>query len=282
MKSEISITVNDLTQSIVMVSNNHKKNLANHLYKKLVCQYCGCVTPISNRRWYNRKTHRATKQIKQLSKFLFYENQKNQVNQETAKRLFFITFTTMQHRTGATDKELYYKLMLWLKNRSIEYVCVAERQRGNIKNGSDLHFHLLIESDQKFEIGVELSRWARLLSVPPHPALFDCKRVLNEKAVVSYLSKYLSKKQYAYSSLFHCRTFSISKRLRKRYKELAENYITLLNQDSDVRHFLTSERMEILHRSNFFVTLRYSPELSKTAKAIRQKTIANMNLQLYS
>jgi len=188
----------------------------------------------------------------------------------------------MQHRTGATDKELYYKLMLWLKNRSIEYVCVAERQRGNIKNGSDLHFHLLIESDQKFEIGVELSRWARLLSVPPHPALFDCKRVLNEKAVVSYLSKYLSKKQYAYSSLFHCRTFSISKRLRKRYKELAENYITLLNQDSDVRHFLTSERMEILHRSNFFVTLRYSPELSKTAKAIRQKTIANMNLQLYS
>jgi len=152
------------------------------------------------------KNPRRNKIIKTAIRYLYESKQE--------KSVYFVTITTKQHETKFTDRQLYAKLHLWLKNRESEYICICERQLGkNGKTGTnDLHFHLVIRRKGNFDIKAEIERLSTLFNVRPHPALFDVKKLRGTNRIRYYLTKYVTKANK--SSIFHCRTFSISKRFR--------------------------------------------------------------------
>jgi len=193
--------------------------------------------------WYNRKTKKTINKITELIN-LFYEFRRKN------KKFYWVTITTCQtgSNTGErystrychTDGHLFYLLKLWLQHeQDTEYICVAERQRST----QDLHYHLIIERGEDFNIPHEVKRLSELFETEISPSLFEVRRVYNPRTLSMYLRKYVTKKhgkydyrkdhdlKHAYSSLFTCRTFSCSGRLSKLYKEMGYEFKHNLNPD---------------------------------------------------
>lgn len=208
---------------------------------------------------YNKKSPRTIKKLTELINLMYETRQKD-------KRFYWVTLTTLQHKTGKSDKDLFYSLKKFIQHRGVEYICVAERQRDNwqdceslpdgFKCRADLHFHLIIQQTQDFDIQKEIQRCAEVFGVEYSTHLFNVKRVFDAKQLVGYISKYVrkscpsmdiierswqnhgkpykcpktgkqkeSKKIQPYSSLFECRTFSYSGSLGKRYKEKYSTFV---------------------------------------------------------
>jgi len=183
--------------------------------------------PVKRRRkiWYNKKSPQSLNKIITLINYL-YEHRK------TYAVLRWVTITTLQHQTGATDKHIMYQFKKWIQHKNLDYICVCERQR----NTGDLHLHLIIATDNKFDFAVEVNRWADLLGVKQNPNLFDSRTIYDAAALSLYISKYIRKScppmaviermaaKYGdkykphYSSLFECRTFSCSARINSEVK----------------------------------------------------------------
>jgi hypothetical protein len=253
----MSLTIDRLNESVVYVYDKRRNDTYNG-YRLAVCQYgCGCVYRVSNKRWYNRKTPRGAKIIKTLINFMNYEKKEKE-------HFYFLTLTTQQHKSGFSDKELFSRVGAWLAKRGFEYVCTVERQR----NTQDLHFHIFILArvQKPFVIRNEIQILSRIFSVPAHGALFNVKRVDSEnvKAIVAYISKYVTKDNGKYSSLFGCRTFSVSNGLRRRYKGLADKYVIRLSGDAQSRFLIEQNALKLLqplHVTDFFVCFKYSLDI---------------------
>jgi len=270
----MSLTFDSLNKSIVYVYDGKRRNTEGHHYKMVRCEYCGTLTPVSNKKWYNKKSLRTAKKIKTLINFMHYENERKQQKDE----LFFITVTTKQHESGLSDKELNAAIGRWLKGRNFtDYVCVLERQTGGTggKFGQpteDIHYHIVLqysEGTKLFDFKHELGRLSKLFRIPAHPALLDVKRIRNIQQVVGYIRKYVTKDNKKCSSLFLCRTLLVSKRLNKRYKNLASDYVTRLSKETGVMIFLKQHKLELLHKKDFFACYKYSDYLYTEAKRIR-------------
>lgn len=240
-----TITVDRLNHSVIAVRKLSKYNGLRHTRK----------------RWYNRKTPRGAKVVKTMINFL-YETKKEK------EYLYFITITTVQHRSGKTDKELFGRVGVWLKNRQLHYVCTVERQRDT----EDLHFHIIIRASSKFDIRYELGRLSKLLSVQNHPALFDVKRIDNLQRVVGYINKYITKNGTKYSSVFRCRTFSVAKRTRASYKAMAHRFVCRIEPGECVDFILNVKYpLKYQHNTDFFVSYKYAPYIWLAARATKEK-----------
>jgi len=181
------------------------------------------------KREYNLKNSRRNKIIKSNIRYL-YESKKSE-------SIYFVTITTKQHETGFTDKELYHKLHLWLKNRESHYVCICERQLG--KNGTkgtnDLHFHIIIRRKGNYSIPTEIRRIAKLFNIAEHPAIFDVKKLRGINRIKHYLTKYVTKGLK--DCKFYCRTFSISKRARLAFNKFNQQNIIRPNDAFVIKNF---------------------------------------------
>lgn len=203
--------------------------------------------PPKRKVWYNRKRPRGAKVVKTMINFMFNEKQETE-------SLYFITITTCQHKTGMLDTELFSRIGLWFKNRKqSDYVITVERQRET----QDLHFHcvVLFNQGERYSFGRELQYLGRLFKVEPHSALLDVKRITNVERVVGYIRKYITKDNGKYCSLFGCRTFSVSKRLRRRYKENAGRYVKKLRGDAAVNFVREIREGRVIHGKEGFVRL---------------------------
>jgi len=248
----MSITVDRLNASVIATNDKVNKNTLRHPRK----------------RWYNRKTPRAAKIIKTMINFMYYEKKQEQ-------EIFFVTITTCQHKSGMSDKELYARIRLWFKNRKqSDYVIVLERQ----KDTQDIHYHcvILFDKGERYSFRRELEYLGKLLRVQPHPALLDVKRVFDIKTVVGYINKYVTKENGKYCSLFTCRTFSVSKRLRRRYKELADKYVVRVDPRRTIEFIIEAKSLGLWHLlngvdpatgelvgfyNNFFASFKYSTDI---------------------
>jgi len=207
------------------------------------------------KRSYFIKTPRSKKVIKQLTNYLYESKKQNEY-------LYFITITTKQHESKFTDKQLFSQIGLWLKNRGCQYICVCERQ----KFTGDLHFHIVIRQKQNFYIQKEILYLSRLFNIKPHPALFDVKKIYKISQILGYITKYITKKG-DYSSMFNCRTFSISKGLRKEYKENAYKSTFIIS-----REFKLSNKQLFVekYKTDYFIVYQFSYDIWKLAS--RYKT----------
>lgn len=248
-----------------------------------------CKQPIRDpkpKRLYNRKTPRSLKKLSQLI-HLAYENKPK------GKHFFFVTITTMQHRTGYSDRELFYRFKLYIQHSGLDYINVVERQRLT----GDLHFHIIVAKEGYFDIKYELARVAKCFNVPVHPALLEIKRIKNISTLRNYLSKYVAKpcpkmaviqaswekadsgeinpktgKKYKrltpYSSLFECRTFSISNRFYRLFKTKHYTFRRAITNRILISHrHLFREKF----RSDFFVV--YDFDLTLWAMACNQPKV---------
>lgn len=245
----------------------------------------------SSKKWYNKKSFRTIKKLTELIN-LIYEKRDKQ------KQFYWVTLTTIQHKTGKSDKELFYALKLYLQHRRVSYICVAERQRQT----GDLHFHLIVEQKADFDIRREQRRLALLFSTLEHPALYDVKRVFNVKQLVSYISKYVRKstptwetlnRKYTewaakaetnknghlkpfkapYSSLFQCRTFTYSGDIGKRYKECYHEFSQQLPNSvfAEYSHFFTQK-----YKAEFYSVYEWSNELWQLACHLRKERLSKL------
>jgi len=212
----------------------------------------------SRKVWYNRKTPRLKRKVKQLINYA-YENKKPN------ERFYFATITTQQQKRNVSDKECYLDLRRWIKNKPINYVNVAERQR----NG-DLHFHLFIVSSKDFDIQTEVKRLANIFGVEAHPAIFDIKRIKNIGTVIGYITKYVTKQGRDYSSLFTCRTFSYSQRLSNEYKKNA--YKSTIKTTTDLIKSYPHLFVE-KYRNDFNIVYEYNIDIWKVAQQFKAKSL---------
>lgn len=236
LKKDNSVKINRLCKSITASTQYNQVNKGGR--KK-------------NEKGYYKKSFASAKKINMLCN-VFYESRDKQ------KKFIWTTITTCQHKTGLTDKELIYRLKLWLQHQSIRYINVVERQRET----GDVHFHLIIEKEKYFDIKVELYKLARLFECESHPALFEVKAIKNVKMIISYIRKYVTKKgqkptneKPLYSSLFKCRTLSYSQGINKLFKQNYSHYVIELPYTA-----IQLLNLELLHKSDFFCTYKYSVE----------------------
>jgi len=248
--------VDRLNKSVLYIHGKSAVNTVRHPRKK----------------WYNRKTPRGAKVVKT---FVNYLNETKGQNED----LFFITLTTVQHKTGHSDTELWRRVGYWLQKHKLPYVCTVERQTEsgywiytgrdpNSKQSSinlrppteDLHFHIIIRSGSSFDITKELQSLSRRLGVKRHPSLFDVKRISELGGAIHYITKYIGKGTPKCSSLFACRTFSVSNSLRRSYKANAHEYVRRVEGDTECINFLISlpgKKLKLLHKTDFFGSFEY-------------------------
>jgi len=222
----------------------------------------------TRKRFFNKKSLRGAKRVKQLINYLYETSTKNY------HRMYFVTITTMQHRTGKSDLQLSADLRKWFKNRGPEfqYVCVLERQRVT----EDVHYHIVIRNTVDFDIKRECNKLGKLLGTNSHPALFDVKKLTNIRTVISYINKYVTKgcnplacrpikegEKPQYSSIFYCRTFNASRGLTKSYRENAhQSVITIGNDDLESYKHLFVEKF----KSEYFRTFIYNSDIWALAR----------------
>lgn len=226
------------------------------------------------KRAFNKKTLRGAKRVKQLINYM-YETATKKYH-----RMYFVTITTMQHRTNKSDLQLSYDLRKWFKNRGSEfqYVNVLERQR----NTEDIHYHIIIRATIDFDIKRECDKLGKLLGTNSHPALFDVKRLTNVRTVVAYINKYVSKgcntlecrplseEKPQYSSLFYCRTWNASRGITRAYRENAHHsVISITNDDLELYKHLFVEKF----KSDFFRTFEYNSDIWALARLIHKRRL---------
>lgn len=213
-------------------------------------------------KWYNRKTYKSASKAKRLISYM-YENK------TPKERLYFVTITTCQHKNNLTDKQLSNYIYLWLKNRGLQYVNVAERQQ----NG-DIHFHLVIKSTKDFDFKIETKKLATYFNVEYHPALFDVKRVKDQRKLASYITKYITKEKKEFSSLFTTRIFRFSQNLTKDYKKNA--YKSTFKVPSSLiesyQHLFVSK-----YKNDFTTIYEYNLDIWKVAQSEKSKFLKQLN-----
>jgi hypothetical protein len=198
-------------------------------------------------------THKRPASVRKLTEYIYLLHENLRPN----FRLYWVTITTVQHKSLKTDSELLYGLKLWLQHRTLSkespegfrYINTVERQRET----QDLHFHIVIEAKKDFDIRAEVARLAEVLGIRAHPAVFDVKRLNGVQRIASYIAKYVKKptpkyetlcKHYQraekgeinprtnkpyrfkppYSSLFQCRTHTAGGGLGKLYRKRAYTF----------------------------------------------------------
>jgi len=216
---------------------------------------------------FNRKR---VKTAKKISTFINYLH----LSKNDQQKLLFVTITTLQHKSGKSDREIYAKFQRWIKRFEHLYVCTIERQKGT----QDLHFHVVIRvpKDFYFDFKREQKRIAGLFSsdsfrIQPHPALFDVSEVKNFATLVGYISKYITKDPKEYCSLFYCRTFSISRNLAKLWKSEADKYVIRFCEGSAAgdrfwEQGIAANLFNRIHYTDFFGIYEYSSEIWNIAK----------------
>jgi hypothetical protein len=274
------------------------RNLLTSKREVVIDRYCHSVVassgitrknpePGKRKRYYNRKSPRTIKKLTQLIN-LFYENRQKQ-----NYRIYWATITTLQHKTLQTDRELYYNFKLWQQHRNERYICIAERQRDT----GDLHFHLITERKSDYNFKEEVKRLAGYFGVESHPALFDVSRIYNVKTLVCYIAKYVRKplpsylrmcEQYAaeeqaaiaegrkpkhkayYSSLFQCRTFSVSGDLSKQYKEKHYSFRIAVS-----RQFIqfAGHLLRVKYQTDFFTVYEYDVKIWQMAQEFKSHVL---------
>jgi len=253
------ITIDRLNKSVVAV-RDLKRNSVRHPRKL----------------WYNKKTLRGAKKIKTLINFMYYEKTEQQ-------DLFFITVTTCQHKSGISDYECNRRIGLWLKNRGVEYVCVLERQH----NTEDIHYHIILLDDKRarFDIGDEIRKLARLFEVEPHPALFDVKRIKSITRIVGYIRKYVTKDNGKYSSIYRCRTYTVSRKLGARYKQNINKYVVKFGSSTSfvsgrdyLAEFLSVNKLVEQFSTDFFKVYEYSDYIWQRALELRDEHLTYVEL----
>lgn len=259
IKTASYYTIDRLNASVLFIPEKSAVNTVKHARKK----------------WYNRKTPRGAKVVKTMINYLH----ETKTDKES---LFFVTITTQQHKNGLTDMELWHRVGRWLKGRELPYVCTVERQTHGF-NGStpteDLHFHICVRASSKFDIPHELGRLAKYFQVEKHPALLDIKRVQSVGGLVGYITKYVTKQPTGKkfgdcSSLFSCRTFSVSNTLRRSYKRTAWDYVRRVQGSTNCIGFLnecggltpSTDLNGNVIKNKFFGSFKYSPEIWQVAK----------------
>lgn len=220
---------------------------------------------------FNKKNYRTIKKLTELIN-LFYEKRNK------AKKLYWVTITTVQHKTQRTDKDLFYGFKLWKQHSANDrFVCVVERQRDT----QDIHFHCIVERFDNYNINDELNRISRIFGVVRHPALFTVKQIYSAKTLVSYISKYVrkpcpnyqtyiqrynksiqenKKPKIAYSSRFECRTFSYSGSIGKVYKSSSKHFKRTTNHEI-INHY--PNMFKIKYQTDYFTVYEYSKDLWK-------------------
>jgi hypothetical protein len=141
--------------------------------------------------------------------------------------LFELTFVTLTFVNEVEDRKAIEVLKCFLenakkRNRSFEYIWVAEKQTRNKLFPNNIHFHLVTN------IYWDIKRWwqywidvqAKFGIVPREnqkagSSAFDVKKINsnNKKAIGNYIAGYLSKSQ----ETFDCRVWHCSRRISSLY-----------------------------------------------------------------
>lgn len=215
-------------------------------------------------RQYNRKSNRSRSKLRTMALFL--------IKHYDIKRKAFITITTKQHETGFRDSDLISRMGKVLRSRLYfgnEYICVCERQR----NTSDLHFHILTVYDSVdfFDYKRLRRKCAKSFGIRDHPAILQVDWIEEEDSsgVARYMAKlssYVSKESgedAPYSSIFYCRTYTISKHLKAEFRKVANRYVLGFSSDFLLR---VKDHLKLLHRSDFFCVYRNTPYIWDVAQ----------------
>lgn len=201
------LTINSIHKTTIVSYNSGKR-------KKTILHPDDPLPLLKTKLWYNRRTNNSLKKIKEylfiLGKIAQYEN----------KQLYFITITTLQHKTKFSDKDLLYKFKKFIQHRKDPYCCVVERQRET----ADIHYHIITTSSKPFDIPSNVKRLGKLFT-NFNTNVFNVQLVDDVQGVVRYFYKYIKKPcptwdkilEYdkrgilrpPYSSLYLCRTFTV-------------------------------------------------------------------------
>lgn len=236
-----NLKINSLTKTIIGTSPNKLNITPNHV----------CV--VGRNSFYFKRTNSANSKLKTLALFMFKE----------FKYLRFITLTTVQHKTCALDWFLMKQFGYFAKHYCGKfYLCSVERQR----NTGDIHYHIITTSDFNQPLYSRMrKKWAKLIGAKDHRALFQCEIVKNGEVAmyVSKLANYVSKnlndideEKPPYSSLFFCRTYSVSKSLHNLFKQKADNYI-LSVKDNYLDYLMVNHKLKEKFANDFFVQYYY-------------------------
>lgn len=234
---------------------------------------------IKRDRPYNRKSYQGRTKLKKAALFLL---------KHYAGKKAFITITTTQHRTGATDRQLMATMGDLLRSRKFfgtDYTLVCERQR----NTGDLHFHILanFEENSFVDWNDMRAKIAKKFQIENHPAVlqFDWITAQNSAELIPrYMTKvagYCSKESgkvlksgelspkeedAPYSSMFYCRTFSVSKSLRSEFRRVADRYEVKVNP-----HSIMPILKKQVHSNDFFSVYKSDDEIFKQAQRARER-----------
>jgi hypothetical protein len=212
---------------------------------------------IKRKRDYNEKNPRTAKRVKTLIRFL-YEKKR------IGEKCIFVTITTCQHKNGFTDAECFRRIYLWLKNRKVNYVLIAERQN---QNTNDIHFHIILTQFGYFDIQSEVSRIAKLFEVSEHPALFDVSKIRGIGTLRKYITKYFTKRPKK-PELFKCRTWSSTLDLRRRYKKFALSNVVRCSDDFILANYSHFTHKKVLNE--YCVLYKFTISLFKRAAEFRR------------
>jgi len=247
----MQVTIDNINKSVVAVPWRKR----NKVFNSRKCPF-------------NRKRTKTAKRIKTMINYLWLSKTENE-------KLLFVTLTSVQHKTGSSDREIYASFQRWVKRFPFVYVSVVERQ----KHTQDLHFHLVVRcpKDFLFNFKKEEKRISRFLSndtfcVQPHPALIDVSEINEISALVGYITKYVTKDPKEYCSLFYCRTFSISRNLTKIWKSEADKYVIRFGEGSAQgdrfwEQGIRENLFNRIHFKEFFAVYEFSSELWEVAKS---------------
>lgn len=245
----------------------------NKLNNNIVASDIRCANnfkPIIKKRFYFRKTNGSRSKVKLKALFLLTHFKGYHA---------FITLTTQQSKSFfgmcLTDSELMQQVGILLRNKKFfgdYYICVCERQRDT----NDLHFHILTYYKSKTfvdykKLKEEVSyRFGAIC----HPALLQFDWLDNNTKGVaryisklsSYVSKESSKDNAPYSSLFTCRTYSISNKLSKVWKSVANQYTCSVTTD-----FLVHYKHQLVENfvTPYFTIYKLSPYIWHVAQQYR-------------
>lgn len=247
----MSIKVNRLTNTIVASDPRCSNNFVK----------------IEKKRNYFRKSNASRTKVKEKALFMF-EHFKN-------KHFAFITITTQQSVRGWCDSTLMAQCGVLLRNKNFfgkYYINVVERQR----NTGDLHFHVLTFFDDKNFINFKILRMeiADIFGCVDHPALLQVDFINNYDTgkVAKYMSKlssYVSKTgggDTPYSSMFFCRTFSVSNALSAEWKKCADRYVIKVSA-SFIHN--NASNLVVLHNNSFFCIYKNNAYLWQVAQQYR-------------
>lgn len=261
------VTVSRLTNTIVAVdprASNRK----------------GCI--IKRERTYNKKSIQGRTELKRMALFLLKHYEGNKA---------FITITTTQHITGATDSQLMATMGDLLRSRKYfgtDYTLVCERQR----NTSDLHFHILANFNEVNHVDWKKLRQkvAMKFGIKNHPAVLQFDWLTDQNShnlVANYMIKvagYCSKESgkilksgelspnqddAPYSSMFYCRTYSVSKSLRNEFRRVADRYEVKVNP-----HFLQQVKVNQLHHNDFYSVYKSNDKIFEQAIGYRANQVS--------